>query len=478
MKRDANDVLREHGADALREAFDTTPRQQPTTDRLHMLDVAAWHGMPVPVRGWAVTNRIALGNVTLMSGEGGVGKSILILQLCAAHVLGRDWFGSMPEQGTVIYLNAEDDERELHFRLAAIVAHLGTTFAALQGLHLVPLAGKDALLGVADRAGIIKPTPLFERLLRTATEMKPVLIALDTAADMFGGNENDRSQVRQFIGQLRGLAIAANAGVLLASHPSLSGINNDSGLSGSTGWHNSVRSRLYFKAADTDSEKPNSDLRELVIRKNNYGPRGEVIRMTWQNGVFVPVAAPSTIERAAAEQKVEQVFLDLLRRFTREGRNVSDKRGTTFAPAMFAEEAEAADVSKADLDDAMKRLFAANRIRVVSEGPRSRIRTRIIEVEREAFHQPSTSVPPDLPPLPPNTPCGGGRGQEGFEAPPPSTASRAASEGGHYRVVGPAPGATCVCCKVADDGVMKIKPATVGAKTEPLHERCAVGRFK
>ena len=260
------------------------------------------------------TDRIARRNVTLLSGEGGVGKSILILQLAAAHVLARDWFGTMPEPGPVIYLNAEDDERELHFRLDAIRAHLGTTFAALKDLHLVPLAGEDALLGAPDRAGIIQPTPLFERVREPPPRCKPVLIALDTAADMFGGNENDRSQVRQFIGLLRGLAIAANAGVLLASHPSLSGINTDSGLSGSTGWHNSVRSRLYFKAAKAaDGEKPNPDLRELEVRKNNYGPSGEVIRMRWQNGVFVPVSAPSSLEKMAAERDAEDVFLRLAR---------------------------------------------------------------------------------------------------------------------------------------------------------------------
>ncbi len=130
-------------------------------------------------------DRIVRRAVTLLSGEGGVGKSILIMQLACAHVLGRDWFGSLPEPGPVIYLNAEDDERELHFRLEAIRAHLGVSFAALGNLHLVPLAGEDALLGVPDRGGIIRPTPLFERLLTTAAKIQPVLIALDTAADMY-----------------------------------------------------------------------------------------------------------------------------------------------------------------------------------------------------------------------------------------------------------------------------------------------------
>ena len=105
--------------------------------------------------------------------------------------------------------------------------------------------------------------------------------------------------------------------------------------------------------------------------------------MRWQNGVFVPVSAPSSIERAAAEQKGEDVFLRLLRRVASSGRNnVSDRKGTTFAPAVFAGEVEAteAGVSNTDLADAMKRLFASNRIKVVSEGPPSRIRTRIVEV--------------------------------------------------------------------------------------------------
>jgi hypothetical protein len=33
---------------------------------------------------------------------------------------------------------------------------------------------------------------------------------------------------------------------MLLSHPSLTGINSGTGLSGTTGWHNSVRARMYF----------------------------------------------------------------------------------------------------------------------------------------------------------------------------------------------------------------------------------------
>ena len=88
------------------------------------------------------------------------------------------------------------------------------------------LAGEETLLAAPDRNGLIQPTKLFERIREAACDIRPKLIVLDNAADIFGGNENDRAQVRQFIGMLRGMAIAAGAGVLLTSHPSLTGINH------------------------------------------------------------------------------------------------------------------------------------------------------------------------------------------------------------------------------------------------------------
>lgn len=102
------------------------------------------------------------------------------------------------------------------------------TFADLRagGFYFKSLAGEDAILGAPDRSGTIKPTPLFDQLLEPAGDLKPKHIGIDTSADVFAGNEIDRTQVRQFIGLLRRLAIAANGSVVLLSHPSLTGINS------------------------------------------------------------------------------------------------------------------------------------------------------------------------------------------------------------------------------------------------------------
>jgi RecA-family ATPase len=334
-----------------------------------------WHNRPVPEREWVVLNRVPLKNVTLLSGEGSVGKTILSLQLCVATVLARDWIGAMPDPGPVVAICCEDDADELHRRLDAIVRHYGVSFADLADLHVLCLAGQDALLTTARRDGLMTPTKLFTRVTDAAATIKPRLILLDNSADVFGGDENDRAQVRQFIGMLRGLAMAANAGLLLTSHPSLTGIATGTGLSGSTAWNASVRSRLYLKRATAKDEEPDPNLRILEVMKNNYGPVGETITMQWKDGLFLPAPTLGSLEKLGREQKVDELFVILLNRWNEQGRNVSEKhKANSYAPGRFAEEPEAkADhVSKRELAEGMERLFRADRIRSEPYGSPSR----------------------------------------------------------------------------------------------------------
>jgi RecA-family ATPase len=337
---------------------------------LPFINVVGWHGEPVPHREWAVLNRIPMNNVTLFSGEGGVGKSIISLQLAVAHALGQGWFGSMPEYGPVLVVCCEDDAAELHRRISLILKHYNASFADLKDMHLISLAGQDALMATPDRFGIMRPTPLFNQLSEAAGNIHPKLILVDNSADVFGGSENDRAQVRQFIGILRGLAIAAHAGVLLTSHPSLSGISNKTGQSGSTAWNASVRSRLWMRRVTTDKGKdedeerePDPDVRVIEIMKANYARTGEIINIRWKDGVFVPVTALGTFEKIAADRDADELFLRLLDRFTVQGRNASHSRtANNYAPTMFAKDPDGKG-KKRELAVAMDRLFVAGKIK-------------------------------------------------------------------------------------------------------------------
>jgi RecA-family ATPase len=348
---------------------------------LPFISILGWHGEPVPEREWCVLNRVPMRNVTLFSGEGAIGKSIVSLQLSIAHILGEDWLGTMPTPGPALVVACEDDGAELHRRIFQILEHYGASFADLKDLHLISLAGEDALLATPEKNGLIKPTKLFDRLKQAACDIRPKLIVLDNSADVFGGSENDRAQVRQFIGILRGLAIVADAGVLLTSHPSLTGISTNTGLSGSTAWNASVRSRLYMKRATTEKdEEPDPNLRVIEVMKSNYGPVGETIMVRWKDGIFLPEAG-TFLDKLAAEQKADQIFCDQVAQYTRQGRNVSIKpNAPSYAPTEFAKEqgAREAGIKKRDFEAAMRRLLTAGKIRVESYGPPSRGWTRLV----------------------------------------------------------------------------------------------------
>ena len=377
-------------ADVERDREPTTPKVETgsneedkakTEPPLPFINISAWQDQRVPEREWIARDRIPGKNVTLLSGEGAIGKSILSLHLATAVVLGRDWLGTMPEPGAALVACCEDDEDELHRRLDLIFAHYGAAYTEFRDMHLMALAGGETLMAVPDRSGLIQPTKLFGRLREAACDIRPKLIVLDNAADIFGGSENDRAQVRQFIGILRGMAISAGAGVLLTSHPSLTGISTGTGLSGSTAWNASVRSRLYFKRAVTEKdEEPNPDLRVLEVMKNNYGPAGETIQLQWKAGLFLPVSNPRNLDRLAAEQEAEHVFLNLLHRFRGQGRNLSEKpNANNYAPALLAKEKDARDlgIRKAAFEVAMRSLFAADKIHVETYGPPSKATTRL-----------------------------------------------------------------------------------------------------
>ena len=60
---------------------------------IEILDPISWQDQPIPERRWLVDDLIPLHNVTLVSGDGGIGKSLLTLQLMVACALGKRWLG-------------------------------------------------------------------------------------------------------------------------------------------------------------------------------------------------------------------------------------------------------------------------------------------------------------------------------------------------------------------------------------------------
>lgn len=355
------------------------PPASPGGRKSRFFTAADLAGKAVPPREWLAPDLIPAGTVTLLSGDGGTGKSLIALQLAAACALGGKWLGRAVTAGQALFVSAEDDEAELHRRLWDVVQAEGADLSDLDQLTLRSLAGEDALLAAVDaRSGVLRRSDLFRELDAFLADLRPVVLVLDTLADLFPGNENDRTQARQFVGLLRGLAMRHNCAVVLLSHPSLSGMQSGAGTSGSTGWSNSVRSRLYLHRVLQGDEEPNPDARVLSTMKANYGPTGAEIALTWRDGVFVADEAETGLDRSARRSKAMRKFLELLRLYTEQGRDVNSRAGRYFAPTIFAAHPEAEGITKSAFADAMERLFAQGTIRDV-EVDRHRKKTTVIQ---------------------------------------------------------------------------------------------------
>ncbi|MDX0450714.1 AAA family ATPase [Sinorhizobium medicae] len=359
-------------------ANDNTPEVVSDDNLLPFVFPSKWQGEAVPPRKWLIDRLVPMRTVTLLSGDGGLGKSLLALQTSVATVLGEKVAGLEPARGKVLYVGAEDEVDEFHRRIDDVLAEHSASYEDLgKDFLLLPLADRDATLAVPEKSGRMTPTPLFERLQEKIADFGPTLIVLDTSADLYGGNEIDRTQVRQFVAMLRSIAIAHDCAIILLSHPSVAGMQSGSGTSGSTAWNNSVRARLYLTAETGDGADP--DGRVLTNMKSNYGAKGDAIKLRWDQGVFVlnDGSRPNPAKRII-ERKAEDVFLALLSKFNRQGNNVSHVSGTNYAPAKMASHPDSDGVGKKALALAMARLLDAETIKIVEEGPPSKPRKRLI----------------------------------------------------------------------------------------------------
>jgi RecA-family ATPase len=332
----------------------------------------------VPERRWIVTDLVPEANVTMLGGDGGVGKSLFALQLLVACALGKPWVGRGVRHCRVVGVFCEDDRDELHMRLADVLRHYGAKWADLENLRLVSRVGLDnLLLTFPDQWAPGEPTALYGRVSNLVRDHGAELLVLDSLHDFFGGNENSRPHARQFINVLRSIALQMRGGVLITAHPSLAGRNTGTGEAGSTGWSNTVRSRLYLTRPKTEENAPpDHNARTLRRMKANYAGMGDEIKLRWRDGVLWPdgpaVGVLGTIERRSAEM----IFLDNLRRLVAGGtRLASSKHADTYAPKLIAKLPEAEGRSWRELEAAMWRLISAKRVTQVTIGPPSRPRT-------------------------------------------------------------------------------------------------------
>ncbi|MBE0529602.1 MAG: AAA family ATPase [Rhodospirillales bacterium] len=334
-----------------------------------VIDPVSLQGARVPVMEWVVPQWVPLGTVTLLGGDGGVGKSLLAQQLVTACARGLPWLGLPVRRCRALGIFCEDSGDELHRRQARINAAYGIDFADLGDCLWASRVGHDNLLWVKEGAyDPPRATPLFEQILGSAVAFGAGLVVIDSLHDVYGANENARPEARQFIQHLQMIAEATGGAVILTAHPSLTGMASGTGMSGSTAWNAAVRSRLYLTRPRPEAE--DDDARRLERKKANYAKANDSLALRWHEGVLAPdgpMGGGGGMVGAIENRLADRIFLDCLDAAARQGRPVSDaKNSVRYAPRMFATMAQAKGMTRRDLERAMARLFNAGAIRVGS----------------------------------------------------------------------------------------------------------------
>ena len=340
---------------------------------LEMFDAGDWEGQPTEPRLWTTHDQIPAGEPGILSGDGGTGKTTLAMQLgCSVGAEWQDWLGKIVDtHGPVIFYSVEEKLTELHRRVSWILESRKASFSQLRKrFFLIGDHKSETVLARVDR-NVVVPTRTLLRLEKSVALVKPALVVIENAADVFAGNENDRAQVHPFVrGLLGGLCTISGATMMLLQHPSVSGLNDGTGRSGSTGWNNAGRWRLNFTDARErdDGNGLDDGRRQLITVKTNYGRRGEKISVEWKDGIFVPEGSQSAPHRAAAEANLDDAFMRCLDAAIAQGRTVSDCPGRNYAPVLFEKMPEAQGIKKRAFELAMPRLFTAAKIKVQTEG--------------------------------------------------------------------------------------------------------------
>lgn len=193
---------------------------------------------------------IVLGGVVLLSGEPGVGKSTMLLQLC----------GAISMQHTVLYVTGEESVRQVKLRAARLRI-------PQENIYLVAESNADEICGLIEKT-------------------KPDLVVIDSiqtmrCADM-SSSAGTVSQVKESTARFLAVAKSKEIPTFLVGH-----VNKDGGIAGPKVMEHIVDTVLYFEG---DKMLP---YRVLRAAKNRYGSTNEIGMFDMTGQGLAEIANPS-----------------------------------------------------------------------------------------------------------------------------------------------------------------------------------------
>jgi len=385
------------------------PNDEPKADfKLFRIKASNWAGQERPPREFLDQRKfIPIRYVTILAGQGAIGKTLLALQLALACSTSTQWLGGWVKAGKVLIYSAEEPLRELHIRIDEICEAEQLSLDQLDGLEIINLSNaiNASLITNHPKSGLIQ-TGYYDALDDAVKEVRPVVVIVDNRSMVVDADENSRVVASFFIRAMGLIADRYGCAVLVLAHPSLSGLAQGTGTSGSTGWMNAARSFLYMRRPKEDGGRTGSyrgddpgvpemgdhgaddGVRELVNNKANYTRMDTKVNVKWEFYRFVCIDPPldQPKDTIGKESKAERVFMKLLHAYTKAGREVSVSNASqNYAPKLFDRSRERENLNFRWFERAMESLLNQGKVKVVMMGPKSRQRSCLVAVENYNF---------------------------------------------------------------------------------------------
>ncbi len=265
------------------------------TEERPQVQTATWEDIAdnIEPRKWLVDNLIPAHTATLLTGQGGKGKSWLSIQLACQVVLGYDQNKPKPflnpefnhetvyTPHNVVFATYEDEPEEIARRLHTIAGlniygtkpadndddgsftwvrhHLKTV---KDHLHVVDMRGIGCLWGPGEGKHVQVTGELQgagEDLMALCEDKEAKLLIIDPLSGAFGGNENDRTAAYSFTSIFRKWADETGCGIVMVGHLPKDEKSKQQGYSGSTAWEAAFRSLILLEKKTYNEDNKTSD---------------------------------------------------------------------------------------------------------------------------------------------------------------------------------------------------------------------------